>query len=101
MKPATIETIIRHIKGILAALEKEKAPKVPLIKTFNGKNLNDLSEDEIKKAWEYVNDSMMAYYDPITESDYRRELYDLILMKYSHLVPWAIDLMTKKPELKE
>ena len=24
MKPATIETIIRHLKGILAALEKEK-----------------------------------------------------------------------------
>ncbi|MCK5608525.1 hypothetical protein KAR91_41975 [Candidatus Pacearchaeota archaeon] len=49
MQGETKKTIIRHLKGIVAALEKEEIPKVV---TYRGVELKDCADEEILDAWE-------------------------------------------------
>lgn len=47
MQSKTKDTIIRHLKGIVAALEKEEMPTVV---TYRGTALKDCTDDEIQEA---------------------------------------------------
>lgn len=52
MQRRTKDTIIRHLKGIVAALEKEEEKKY----TYEGRDLKECSEEEILKTWKLLHD---------------------------------------------
>lgn len=52
MKPETIDTVIRHLKGIVAALEKEKDM---------GRPLDKCSDQELIKAAQYLLNNPLAF----------------------------------------
>ena len=60
MTPKTIELIIRHAKGIVAAAENDNqnnAAKTPKINTYEGKKLGVLSNDKLQEAYDYVREN--------------------------------------------
>lgn len=77
MKPETIDTITRHLKGIVAALEKEKGirttlddvipPETTTVVTYMGKQLNHCTDDELRQASKAINDIE----DPVKRYNFR------------------------------
>ena len=78
----TKQTIIRHLKGIVAALEKEEEPKE--LKLM-GKMVKVCTDEEIKQAWleiKNINNAIPvdigSYYDVLKgEADRRNIVLDI------------------------
>ena len=51
MQAKTKDTIIRHLKGIVAALEKEETSEGSMAHEIKGKKLEDCTDEEIQQAW--------------------------------------------------
>ena len=82
MKTKTIETITRHLKGIVAALDKEKDQPMyglPKIYKYSGKSLNECTDKEVLKAWygsldlEYTSGMRLAIWEEME----KRNLHEI------------------------
>jgi hypothetical protein len=68
MKTETIDTITRHLKGIVAALEKEKNKS---IFTCYGKALDLCSDEELIEAYKSC---LMHNYEPMPPREFYEEI---------------------------